>query len=210
MDDSLTEIKKLLKNKYLYLSIIVFLMGVSLNFLSQTYLHYYINVEKANLPVLSDLILDNIPYQNLAYFYDIFALLSVMFFIVFIIKRKQYKKIPYYLFVFGLFFSLRSIFVILTPLGNPPSFKGENHFLKGFSKYSLGTYPSGHTGGTFLQCLFAKGFFRILIFFICLGIVVCLFFSRGHYSIDILSGVLFSYALYCFGEKHLKEKLVSG
>jgi hypothetical protein len=38
---------------------------------------------------------------------------------------------------------------------------------------------------------------------ICLIIVVgALFLARGHYSIDILSGLFFSYAIRSFGEKH--------
>jgi hypothetical protein len=41
------------------------------------------------------------------------------------------------------------------------------------------------------------------LIFICLVIVVtALFLARGHYSIDILSGVFFSYAIRAFGEKH--------
>jgi hypothetical protein len=38
----------------------------------------------------------------------------------------------------------------------------------------------------------------------CLIIVISsLFLARGHYSIDILSGLFFSYAIREFGEKHL-------
>jgi hypothetical protein len=38
---------------------------------------------------------------------------------------------------------------------------------------------------------------------ICLIIVVtALFLARGHYSIDILSGLFFSYAIREFGEKN--------
>lgn len=185
-------------------------MGVSLNFLSQIYLYDYVNIEKVSLPVLSDLILDNLPYFNLSFLYDYFTFFSILVLLIFIIKKKQYEKIPYYFFMFGLFFSLRAIFVILTPLGNPPNFKGDSGFLHGFSKYGLGVYPSGHTGVTFLEGLFAKGIFRILIIIFCLIIIGSLFLSRGHYSIDIISGVLFAYAIYSFGEKYFKEKLILG
>jgi hypothetical protein len=47
-----------------------------------------------------------------------------------------------------------------------------------------------------------KGY-KFLIF-ICLAVVVtALFLARGHYSIDILSGLFFSYAIKAYGEKHL-------
>jgi len=40
--------------------------------------------------------------------------------------------------------------------------------------------------------------------FICLILVmITLFLSHGHYSIDILSGLFFSYAIRAFGDKHL-------
>jgi hypothetical protein len=39
---------------------------------------------------------------------------------------------------------------------------------------------------------------------VCLIVVIsALFLARGHYSIDILSGLFFSYAIRAFGEKHL-------
>jgi hypothetical protein len=42
------------------------------------------------------------------------------------------------------------------------------------------------------------------LIFVCLVVVVtALFLARGHYSIDILSGLFFSYAIREFGEKHL-------
>jgi hypothetical protein len=41
------------------------------------------------------------------------------------------------------------------------------------------------------------------LIFICLVVVIAsLFLARGHYSIDILSGLFFSYAIKAFGEKH--------
>jgi hypothetical protein len=39
---------------------------------------------------------------------------------------------------------------------------------------------------------------------LCLLVTITsLFLSRGHYSIDILSGLLFSYAIKSFGDKHI-------
>ena len=55
------------------------------------------------------------------------------------------------------------------------------------------------------------------IIMICLILVIItLFLAHGHYSIDILSGLFFAYAIKSFGEKHLEmfdlgnRKKVSG
>jgi hypothetical protein len=65
-------------------------------------------------------------------------------------------------------------------------------------------YPSGHAGNVFLLLLLVKDKSYKWLIFVCLVVViVALFLARGHYSIDILSGLFFSYAIRSFGEKHL-------
>jgi hypothetical protein len=83
-------------------------------------------------------------------------------------------------------------------------FSGSDPLFNGFSKYELGVYPSGHTGHVFLMYLLVndRNYKRIIM--ACLvTVIVALFLARGHYSIDILSGLLFSYAIRSFGERHL-------
>jgi hypothetical protein len=82
-------------------------------------------------------------------------------------------------------------------------FNGTDSIFHGFSNFELGVYPSGHTGNVFLMFLLVKDRSYKWLIFICLVIVVtALFLARGHYSIDILSGLFFSYAIREFGEKH--------
>ncbi len=66
----------LLKNRFFYIGLITLIAGIQLNFLSQTYLHQYIS-EGKTLPVLSDVILDNLPYWDIDFLYDIFSLVSI-------------------------------------------------------------------------------------------------------------------------------------
>jgi len=62
--NKLTEIANefllLFKNKYFYIGAISLIIGIELNYYSQEYLLNYIQ-NGSSLPVLSDLILDNIP-----------------------------------------------------------------------------------------------------------------------------------------------------
>jgi membrane-associated phospholipid phosphatase len=76
---------------------------------------------------------------------------------------------------------------------------------KEFSQLEVGVYPSGHAGSLFLFYLLVKDKWYKWILLFCLTIVIIsLCLSRGHYSIDIFSGIIFAYAIKAFGEKHLK------
>lgn len=201
---------QLFTSKVFYMSLLFLIVGISLNMLSQRYLHYYIN-NGETLPVLSDLVLDNIPYLDIDYLYDIFSLVGFFIFTVYIVHRQKYHEVPYYLCVIAAFHTIRALFIILTPFGNPPMFDGTESLFNGFSNYELGVYPSGHTGVSYLYFLLTESGsrYRKILFMSFLVIVVALFLSRGHYSIDILSGIFFSYAIKAFGDKHYKEKILS-
>jgi hypothetical protein len=191
-----------LKSKYLYLGILAMIAGTGLNFASETYLHNYMS-EGKTLPMLSDLILDNLPFYNVSFIYDIFCLFPVLFVLIYIVHRKDYNRIPVFFLLVGLFYVVRGVFIVLTPFGNPPMFNGTDSIFKGFSKYELGVYPSGHTGNIFMMFLLVKdSIYKKLILACLVVVVVALFLARGHYSIDILSGLFFSYAIKSYGDKH--------
>nr|WP_319401290.1 hypothetical protein [uncultured Carboxylicivirga sp.] len=199
----LTELVNLIKNKYFYLGLVALIGGIQLNFLSQTYLHNYIN-EGKTLPVLSDLILDNLPYWDVDYLYDIFSLVSVFVFGIYVIHKREYKKVPYFLLLCGIFHMVRGVFIVLTPFGNPPMFDGTQGMFNGFSKYELGVYPSGHTGIAYMYFILAKDkYYRAVLLFSVLMIIASLFLSRGHYSIDILSGIFFAFAIKAYADKYI-------
>lgn len=199
----------LLKDKYFYISLLVLNGGIQLNFVSQTYLHNYISGGKT-LPVLSDLILDNIPYWDIDYLYDIFSLISIFVFAIYIIHKRKYEKLPYFLILCGCFHIVRGIFIILTPLGNPHMFDGTEGPFNGFSKYELGVYPSGHTGIAYMYFILAKDkIYKSLLLISVLVIIAALFFSRGHYSIDILSGIFFAFAIKAYGDKYFAKHILN-
>lgn len=199
-----TSLLPILKSKYLYIALISVFAGGAMNLASQTYLHNYISQGKT-LPMLSDLILDNLPAFNVALYYDIFALIPIILIFIYIVHKNQYEMIPFMLLMGGLFYMVRGLFIVLTPFGNPPMFSGSDPLFNGFSKYDLGVYPSGHTGNVFLLFLLVKDKVYKWIILICLlTVITTLFLAHGHYSIDILSGLFFAYAIKTFGDKHLK------
>lgn len=204
MRDTVRDITFLLKSRLFYLGVAVITAGILLNFIAQIYLHDYIS-EGHSLPVLSDLILQNLPYLDIDYLYDIFSLTSLILFILYLFHKRRLRDVPYVLLLLGIFQCVRAVFIVLTPFGNPPMFNGTDGLFNGFSRYELGVYPSGHTGASYLYVLIAQNTaYRRLLAFCVLVIVGSLFLSRGHYSIDVLSGIFFAYAIYVFGERNLR------
>lgn len=199
----LSSLVPLLKSRYTWIGLLSIVAGAGLNFASQTYLHNYMN-EGKTLPMLSDMILDNVPVIDLSLVYDIFCLVVLAAIIIYVIHRDQFHRVPHIMFLCGIFFIIRGIFIVLTPFGNPPEFNGSDPLFNGFSKYELGVYPSGHVGNSFLMLLLVYDkVYRYILWFCLAVIIITLIFSHGHYSIDILSGFFFAYAIKAFGDKHL-------
>jgi hypothetical protein len=149
------------------------------------------------------MILDKLPVINVSLIYDIFAIIPIVLAVVYIIHKYDYNRIPFIFLMIGVFYIVRGIFIVLTPFGNPPMFNGSDPLFHGFANYELGVYPSGHAGNVFLILLLVKNRAYKWIIGICLTVVIlALFLAHSHYSIDILSGLFFAYAIRSYGEKH--------
>jgi len=197
------EIKEINKT-HLVISLIVFLVGWRLNYSSSFYLFKEEDLY-GKFPILKDFFFEHLPFlPKLSFFYDIFALLSVFILIFSIIYYKQYKKIPFFIFLFGVGYLMRSLFIVLTPLGNPRSMPTNGPF-HAFTNYESGVFPSGHVGSSFLCFLFSKGIFKIFSLISLILVIAFLLVARGHYSIDIFSAILFNYASYSFFQKSLTD-----
>jgi hypothetical protein len=202
MSEFLNSLIQVFKNRYLYIGLLSVLAGIGLNYASQAYLHNYMS-EGKTLPMLSDLILDNLPVIDLSLIYDIFILISVFLILIYIVHKKDYNRIPFFLLLVGIFYIVRGVFIVLTPFGNPPMFNGSDPLFHGFANYELGVYPSGHAGLLFLLLILVKDkIYKWLILFCLVTVIIALFLTHCHYSIDILSGIFFAYAIRAYGEKH--------
>jgi len=192
----------LLRSWQFYAGAATLLFGMLLNFASQTYLHNYMQ-EGKTLPMLSDLILDNIPLVDVSLYYDLLSLTAFLLMGAYVVYKNEYRSLPFFLLLCGIFYLTRGVFIVLTPFGNPPNFNGSNGPFNGFSRYELGVYPSGHVGSAFLFLLMIKDKFFKWLLSVCLAlIVITLLLARGHYSIDIFSGLFFAYAIKAFGDKY--------
>ncbi len=195
------QLLKLLKNHYFWISLIFLLFGIAVNQISSVYLKIKY---KDSLPILNDLLLDNLPFYKIAWLYDIFVIFPVLIFLIYVYYKKT-PQIPYLLVVFGISQLLRGIFIVLTPFGSP---FGNYVGLFDSTWMRSGVYPSGHVATAFLTFLLTQSKLKWLNLAFTIGIIITLLLTRGHYSIDIFSALIFSYAVFKFSETSLKSKLL--
>lgn len=193
-------INKLKRSRYFYIGLFVMAFGMIFNFFSTI----YVSSMKENLVPLKDTLLDAIPSIGyFYYFYNIVAILIILTFLAFIFSKKKYAELPHFMLIIGIFYIIRGLFIALTPFGNPEI--SYDRFMSQLDIMRFGLYPSGHTGLAFLMGLFTEGIYRKIIltgvFFLAIGLIL----AHGHYSMDIFAAIIFSYALYSFGELHLKR-----
>lgn len=191
------KIKVFARNKYFFPGLFLLIAGMLGNLISSYYLFKNFG---DTLPILHDIILDKIPYISLWWVYNLVTVISIILFLVYCYK-KGLHKISYFFILIGIYQVLRAIFIILTPLGLPNG--GSRGLFSQFFEY--GVYPSGHTGAEFLFFLLSSGIYKKIFFVFTIIIIIALLFSRGHYTMDIFSALIFSYAIYLFGEKHIKK-----
>jgi membrane-associated phospholipid phosphatase len=193
---------QVLRNKYFYIALATLAAGLCINILSQIYLYNNYN-KGAIYPEMSDLILDKVPVIDVSIIYDLLVIGIFFAVVIYVVQRKEYGRIPYFLLLSGIFYIIRGIFVVLTPLGNPPNFNGSDPLFNGFCAYEFGVYPSGHVGNSFLLLLLVNDkIYRYIMWFCMAGIIIALILSHCHYSIDIFSGFFFAYAIKAFGDKY--------
>lgn len=189
----------LIKNRKFKIAAVFLVFGILTNQLTSFLIE---KVYGTNLPVLGDIILDNIPYLKIAWLYDLLAIFPIVLFAIYAYK-KDFNKIPYFFLIFAISQFIRGIFIIMTPFGSP------NNNLPGIfegSAFRNGVYPSGHTGTSFLAFLLSKGIWKKIFLMLSISIMVTLLLGRGHYSIDIFSAIIFSYAISCFGKRYLEKR----
>ncbi len=198
--EALTKLKELFKSEKFYIGFGILVFGIIVMQLFSLYLYH----SYPTLPTLRDSILDNLPTIRMGWIYDLLIFISIAIFVVYAF-RKDYKKIPYFLFLFGVLSLIRGLFMALTPFANP-----DLSIYQGISSsgiFNRGVYPSGHTGSGFIAYLLASGVYRKVLLFFAIAIIISLLLAHGHYSIDIFSAIIFAYAVYMMGEKHFKKIL---
>lgn len=142
----------------------------------------------------TDLLFDILPYVHWTqYVTDIAVVVSGLLALFYVLKYDA-KHLPFYMTVFAVAYFMRAFIIPLTPLGGAFG----NMATYGITTIQQhGMFPSGHTAMATVAYLVidrAKSpIVKHLLFWLLMIEVISLLLSRGHYSIDIIGGVLISY-----------------
>jgi len=118
------------------------------------------------------------------------------------------RRIPFLVFLLGLFIGIRSVFIFLSPIGPPVGMLDMSKLDSLFAPI-LGTWTfqnefvfSGHTSIPFLFFLFFETpRLKAIMLAGSLTMGVCVLLSHEHYSVDVLGAYFVSYSIFVLAEK---------
>lgn len=166
-----------------------------------------IDVWYPDRPKPPDLLFDILPYAAWPQYLTDIALLVALGLLLFYALDGRTREIPKMVALFAIMELLRAVINLLTPLAGPLGNGAHYGFIHTIQN---GEFPSGHAASVFLCFLLVdrEEAPRVrLALGVCLVVeVVALLVSHGHYSIDIVGGLLLSYFVYnWFGPKVFAE-----
>ena len=142
----------------------------------------------------TDLLLDTLPYVGWTqYLTDIGVFLAIGILLVYAL-RGRIERLPAMMAIFGIMYILRALIMPLTPLQGAAG----NHAYYGFIRLiQNGMFPSGHSAAAMLCIMLVRRCEAPRIYATALICGICvwggLLLSSGHYSIDIVGGLLLAY-----------------
>ena len=164
-----------------------------------------------NQEPVGDLLLNYIPRIHwTGYVADITLILIGL--LIFSAYRRYPEKIPFVVYSISAILFARSFLILLTPVGNSFGNIEYGDFFS-FGKLPSGMFPSGHTAFAFLGFLLVRHQpnirYKRISFFLMLVEIASLISSHGHYSIDIVGGLMLAYITYRLGRDYQDRQPIS-
>jgi membrane-associated phospholipid phosphatase len=148
-------------------------------------------------PMPPDLLFQLLPYVPWTQYLTDLALYVEALLLFWYLFRGRLRQFPQMAAMFSIMHLSRAAITTLTPLAGP---LGNGAFYGLIHVTQNGEFPSGHVGGAVILYLFvnASDAPRLKWVMLALAIVECvsLLLSHGHYSIDIVGGILLAYFVY--------------
>lgn len=143
-------------------------------------------------PYPRDLLFELLPYVGWTRYLTAAVLVVGFSLFLYYALRHEPGRIPAFTTIFALMYLFRAFMIVLTPLG---SAQGEGAFV--FSVQQYGMFPSGHMAASLILVLLtsadhAPALRRVQVLLAVLQLTG-LVLARGHYSIDIVGGLLLAY-----------------
>lgn len=159
----------------------------------------YIGRAFPDRPTPRDFLFEVLPYVDIGQYLNDIAVFGAVFLLLGYAFFRAPKDLPDLLGMFGTMYLLRAAIMILTPLASAHG--NDAHYgivpLLNIEVIQNGMFPSGHTAAALLCFLLVdpKRAPRLRKLQLVLAFVtwITLILSHGHYSIDVVGGLLLSY-----------------
>lgn len=143
-------------------------------------------------PAPRDLLFEILPFVSSARYLTAVAVFAALALLLIHSLREDRRHLHEHIAVLAVMYLLRAVIMLLTPLANA---HGEGAFV--FPLVQYGMFPSGHSAAVLLCVRLtdparAPGL-RRLMFGLAATVWIALIVSRGHYSIDVVGGMLLAY-----------------
>lgn len=148
-------------------------------------------------PLPRDLLFERLPYLPWTqYLTDIAVLVAIVLGLVYAFRGRT-GELPKMVALFGIMELLRAFIILLTPLAGP---LGNGAYYGLIHMVQNGEFPSGHAASVLLCLLLVDREqaprLRAVLAALVVVEIASLLLSHGHYSIDIVGGLLLSYFVY--------------
>lgn len=209
MSTLLARYRALKFNKTFYLQLLIAILLFSFSMFLNYYANNYTLIHSSSS--VSDIVLDNIRTYQVD---DIFYEGGLIFFcIVCFLGLYKPHRIPFMLKSIGVFFVVRSFFLILTHLAPPlhGSILPTNNFVERLIAGSGDDlFFSGHTGFPFLMALLFWDNLWLRLGFIatCVLFGTAALLGHLHYSIDVFSAFFITYGIYHIAVRLFKKDYI--
>jgi hypothetical protein len=186
-------------------------LGLLVAFFLGSYL-FYMNLgwyaDRRTLPPSSDWLLDRLPTVNVIPMLS-WGWLALHAWALGMALLYSPRRMPFLLFLLGIYMSIRTLYVFLSPVGAPVDILDMRELDTLFS-WVAGEYTfqnefifSGHTAVPFLFALFFEETrHRRIMLLGSLAMAASVLLTKNHYSVDVLSAYLVGFAIYV-GSDHL-------
>lgn len=143
-------------------------------------------------PMPRDTLFELLPHISWVRYLTAVALVGAFaLFLVYAFTRRR-ERLPGFAAMFGLMYLLRGVIMVLTPLANS---HGEGAFV--FPMVQNGMFPSGHSAAALLCALLIAREdaprLKQAVWALAATVWIALIVSHGHYSIDVVGGILLAY-----------------
>lgn len=156
-------------------------------------------------PIVPDFLFTILPdIAWMQYLTDPIMMVSIVTIFIYMLSYHR-DKIPYYFCMNAFVYFGRAALMILTPLGRPTGNLSSYGIFEVINLKQHGMFPSGHAGLAAIIFLMidreTAPVYKWIAGIMCVLEVVTLILSRGHYSIDIVGGIMLSYIIYVLMER---------